>query len=185
MDWNKNARTGYGKCLNVTDRINAAMGAEPFSFRIIESDCPAEVSPPQKSADAVSSFKTAVVTARGATLCGIDIGGTDIKVVGIRNGRIAAVKEYDWNPAEMTCVDQLIGPVLLMAKVMRAALSLPDTPEAERLKAGMLEKGVSDESMQSAADAAAAAYGEPLLLDGIGVCFPDVVIDDMIVGGET
>jgi len=181
----KNARTGYGKCLNVTDRINAATGAEPFSFRIVQSDCPAVATPPQQKTDAVSSFLSAVNKACGAALCGIDIGGTDIKVVGIRDGRVVAVKEYDWNPAAMTGVDQIVGPVLLMAKIMRAALSLPQTPEAERLKAELMKKGASDEAMRSAANAIAAAYGEPALLDGIGVCFPDVVIDDMIVGGET
>lgn len=181
----KNSRTGYGKCLNVTDRINAALGAKPFSFRIVQSDCPAAATRPQPSADAVSSFEYAVNKARGAALCGIDIGGTDIKVVGIRDGRIVAVKEYDWNPAAMTAVDQIIGPVLLMANIMRAVLSLPQTPEAEQLKAEMLQKDASDEAMQSAVDAAKAAYGDTTLFDGIGVCFPDVVIDDMIVGGET
>jgi len=181
----KNARTGYGKCLNVTDRINAALGAKPFSFRIVRSDWPAAATRPQQKTDAVSSFLSAVKKARGAALCGIDIGGTDIKVVGIRDGRIVAVKEYDWNPAAMTHVDQIIGPVLLMARIMRAALSLPQTPEAERLKTEMLQKGASDEAMQSAVNTVAAAYGDPVLLDGIGVCFPDVVIDDMIVGGET
>ncbi len=181
----KNLRSGYGKCLNVTDRINAAMGANPFVFQILEAGCPVETSAPQKATDAVSSFKSAVNKARGAALCGIDIGGTDIKVVGIQGGHVVAVKEYDWNPAEMTSIDQVIEPVLLMARVIRSAMSLPQTAEAEQLKAEMLKKGVSDDAMRSAADTVSALYGEPLLLDGIGVCFPDVVIDDMIVGGET
>ncbi len=181
----KRERTGYGKCLNVTDRINAAMGGGPFSFRIAESACAAEPVREKTRADAVSAFRAAVRNARGAALCGIDIGGTDIKVVGIRDGRIRAVKEYDWNPAEMTAADQLTGSVLLMAAVMRAALSLPETPEAGRLRAGLLDKGATDEDMRRAVEAAKAAYGEPALLDGIGVCFPDVVIGDRIVGGET
>jgi hypothetical protein len=181
----KNLRSGYGKCLNVTDRINTAMGANPFVFQVVEAGCPVETSAPQKATDAVSSFKSAVNNARGAALCGIDIGGTDIKVVGIQGGHVVAVKEYDWNPAEMTSIDQVIEPVLLMARVIRSAMSLPQTAEAEQLKAEMLKKGVSDEAMRSAADTVSALYGEPLLLDGIGVCFPDVVIDDMIVGGET
>ncbi|MEN6593567.1 MAG: hypothetical protein ABFC31_01265 [Clostridiaceae bacterium] len=185
LDVKKNARSGYGKCLNVTDRINAATGAGPFTFRMIEAGCPVETSAPQKTTDAVSSFKSAVKLARGAALCGIDIGGTDIKVVGIKGGHVVAVKEYDWNPAEMTSIDQVIEPVLLMARVIRSAMSLPDTAEAEQLKEELLKKGVSDEAMQSVVNTVRAAYGEPLLLDGIGVCFPDVVIGDMIVGGET
>lgn len=181
----KNRRSGYGKCLNVTDRINAAMGKAPFSFEMAQASSPEEPAQAQRHSDALSACRLAVNKARHATLCGIDIGGTDIKVVGIQSGRIAAVKEYDWNPAEMTKAEQLIEPILLMARVVRAAMSLPDTPEAKTLKEQMLKKGVSDEAMRSAADTCRAVYGEAPLLDGIGVCFPDVVIDDMIVGGET
>ncbi len=181
----KRERSGYGKCLNVTDRINAAMGREPFSFRMIETPLPEEKPQPRPKADAVSSFRAAVENAKGATLCGIDIGGTDIKVVGIKGGGIAAVKEYDWNPSEMTQIEQIIEPILLMAGVVRAAMSLPDTLEAETIRNRMLKKGVSDETMQSALDECRELYGEAPLLDGVGVCFPDVVIDDMIIGGET
>lgn len=181
----KKDRRGYGKCLNVTDRINAAMGQPAFTFQIEETAFSGSETEERPACDAISAFHTAVERAGGATLCGIDIGGTDIKVVGIQNGHIAAVKEYDWNPAGMTRMEQLTRPVLLMAGVVRAAMSLPNTPEAQALRERMLGKGVSDEAMQSAVDTCRAVYGEPLLLDGIGVCFPDVVIEDRIVGGET
>jgi len=85
-------------------------------------------------------------------ICGIDIGGTDIKVVGISGGSIVAVKEYDWFPAEMTKMEHVIEPILLMARVVRAAMSLPDTAEANALREQMLKKGVSNEAMQSAVD---------------------------------
>jgi hypothetical protein len=181
----KRERSGYGKCLNVTDRINASMGRGPFAFHIVETPLPAETPQPQPKADAVSSLQNAVETACGATLCGIDIGGTDIKVVGIRDGRIAAVKEYDWNPSEMTKIEQVIEPILLMARVARAAIFLPDSPDAAALREKMLKKGASGEEMESALDECRKTFGEAAPLDGIGVCFPDVVIDDMIVGGET
>ena len=181
----KRERKGYGKCLNVTDRMNLAMGQEPFSFRIVGSTYAGEAVESLPAANAVAIFQATVHKALGATLCGIDIGGTDIKVVGVQNGRIAAVKEFDWNPAEMTHIEQIIEPILQMATIVRAALSLPQTPEATALRAQMLKKGVSEEAMQSAVNTCRAIYGEPILLDGIGVCFPDVVIDDRIVGGET
>ena len=180
----KRERRGYGKCLNVTDRINAAMGEEPFSFQIVLGSY-AGTNPSQPTADALATLRSTVNKARTSTLCGIDIGGTDIKVVGIRNGRIVAVKEYDWNPAEMVNAEQILEPILLMARIARAAMSLPDTAEASELRERMLQKGASNEAMQSAVDACREAYGEAPLLDGIGVCFPDVVIDDRIVGGET
>ncbi len=181
----KRVRSGYGKCLNVTDRINAAMGKPAFSFEITNEPLFALTKKTEQHSDAVSSCRAAVEKANASTICGIDIGGTDIKVVGIQNGKIVAVKEYDWFPAEMTRMEQVMEPVLLMARVVRAAMSLPNTPEADALKEQMLKKGVSDEAMRSAADTCRAIYGEAPLLDGIGVCFPDVVIEDQIVGGET
>ncbi len=181
----KSERRGYGKCLNVTDRINAAMGERPFSFRISSNPLPESMPKQATASNAVAACRATVDKARGARLCGIDIGGTDIKVVGIQDGHIVAVKEYDWNPAEMTQMKDVIEPILLMARVVRAAMSLPDTTEAGALKERMLEKGVSNEAMKSAAETCQTLYGEAQLLDGIGVCFPDVVIDDRIVGGET
>ena len=181
----KSARRGYGKCLNVTDRINASQGKPKFSFVVTQNQLPALPKEPEQHSDAVSACRDAVQKAGDACICGIDIGGTDIKVVGILGGRIAAVKEYDWFPAEMTHMEQVIEPILLMARVIRAAMSLPNTAEAEALREQMLKKGVSNEAMQSAVDTCRSIYGEPVLLDGIGVCFPDVVIDDQIVGGET
>ncbi|MEZ4628510.1 MAG: hypothetical protein R2912_10675 [Eubacteriales bacterium] len=85
---------------------------------------------------------------------------------------------------EMTSIEQIIEPILLL-RVIRAALSLPDTPEADALKERMLKKDATDREMREAADLCRARYGEAMLLDGIGVCFPDVVIKDRIVGGET
>jgi len=181
----KSARRGYGKCLNVTDRINASQGKPKFSFVVTQDQLPALPKEPEQHSDAVSACRDAVQKAGDACICGIDIGGTDIKVVGILGGRIAAVKEYDWFPAEMTHMEQVIEPILLMARVIRAAMSLPNTAEAEAVREQMLKKGVSNEAMQSAVDTCRSIYGEPVLLDGIGVCFPDVVIDDQIVGGET
>jgi hypothetical protein len=180
----KRERRGYGKCLNVTDRINAAMGEEPFSFQIVLGQYTG-LSQPRSTVDALASFRSAVDKAQTTCVCGIDIGGTDIKVVGIRGGRIVAVKEYDWFPAEMIRMEQIIDPILLMARMVRTAMSLPDTADADALREQMLRKGASDEEMRHTADACRERYGEPLLLDGIGVCFPDVVIDDRIVGGET
>lgn len=181
----KSARKGYGKCLNVTDRINASQGKPKFSFAVTQEPLPALIQETERHSDAVSACQAAVEKANGAVICGIDIGGTDIKVVGISGGSIVAVKEYDWFPAEMTKMEHVIEPILLMARVVRAAMSLPDTAEATALREQMLKKGVSNEAMQSAVDTCQALYGEAPLLDGIGVCFPDVVIDDQIVGGET
>lgn len=179
-------RTGFGKSLNVTDRVNAAMGCPPFRFEVHRGKrpaaCAAKENPPP---DALASFKKAAAAAQKAALCGIDIGGTDIKLVAVKNGRIAALKEYDWHPASMTTMSSLIEAVLLVAEVMRTALSLPDTERANQIRASLLDKDAPDAEMAKLIKTAQAEFGTPELFDGIGVCFPDVVIADKIVGGET
>ena len=177
-------RSGYGKCLNVTDRVNQAMGFTPFRFRIVHGQCPELPQTETQTADAVSEFRKAVTNAADQTLCGMDIGGTDIKIVGTVNGRIQAYKEYDWRPADMTHISQLIDPILLLTEVMQAALTLPDTPHGNELRALLLDKDATDADMRRALDRAE-AYDNWILFDGIGVNFPDVVIQNKIVGGET
>ena len=180
------ARSGYGKCLNVTDRVNAAMSFPPFRFEIREGTAPgASVEAKPSGSGAVGRFREAVKKAAGATLCGVDIGGTDIKVVGVKDGRILAFREYDWNPSRETCVESILNPILLMVRVVRQALTLPDGGRAGELKRAMLDKHASYESTLRAVEAADAQFGAPQLLHGIGVCFPDVVIKDKLVGGET
>jgi len=142
-------RSGYGKCLNVTDRVNAAMGCKPFRFEIIKGGLNKSSSRPEKQKDAVSVFRQTVLTAGKAVLIGLDIGGSDIKAVGTINNRIITLKEYDWNPAAMTKVEQITDAVNMVVKEV------------------------------------CAAFGEAVLPDGIGVGYPDVVIMDRIVGGET
>jgi hypothetical protein len=179
-------RTGYGKSLNVTDRVNEAMGFSNFSFEIVygkyEKPAPNQVNP---ASDALSVFRSAVAAAKNAIICGMDIGGTDIKVIGSVNGRIKVLKEYDWRPSDIKTVEELIKPIILIVKVIRAALTLPETVRGNELRASMLNKNASEEEMEMAIETAQNEFGEFILLDGIGVNFPDVVINNKIVGGET
>jgi len=148
-------RKGFGKCLNVTDRINAALGFPPFFFEVKHgiddmdgknlTDNLAE----KKQADSISVLRRTVKVASSAALLGLDIGGTDIKAVCAVDGRIVSFKEYDWNPARKTTAAQLLDEVNLVVKEVCAGL------------------------------------GESVKLDGIGVGFPDVIIKNKIVGGET
>jgi hypothetical protein len=180
------ARSGYGKCLNVTDRVNRAMGFPPFRFEIREGVAPEPAGEAGRfTSGAVERFRAAVKKAAGATLCGMDIGGTDIKMIGVKGGRIRAFREYDWNPTVMTDAASILNPILLMVRVIRQALSLPEDGRAGELRRAMLDKHASYEATVKAVEAADAEFGEPTLLDGIGVCFPDVVIQDKLVGGET
>ncbi|MDR2569811.1 MAG: hypothetical protein LBD23_05885 [Oscillospiraceae bacterium] len=179
-------RSGYGKCLNVTDRVNAAMDEPALSFNIIRNVYDGAHEPALNSnTDAVAVFRAAAKTAANAVICGMDIGGTDIKVVGAVNGRIAVLKEYDWRPSDMTTVDKLIAPITLLIKTMRVVLSLPGCERGNKLKKALLYKDSTDEEIQALLDAAEKEFGDFILFDGIGVNFPDVVIHNKIVGGET
>jgi len=142
-------RSGYGKSLNVTDRVNAAMGFPPFHFKIINSKEGVENKTPKAKEDSVSKFKKAVKSASCSTLIGLDIGGTDIKAAGAINGRIVTLKEYDWNPAGMTKIEQLTDGIDSVVKEV------------------LIELGESNKP------------------DAIGIGFPDVIILNKIVGGET
>ena len=88
-------------------------------------------------------------------LCGIDIGGTDIKLCLSVNGRLICTGEYDWNPAASTTADGILLPIAEQVSLLRAKA-------AQTL-------GLS----------------EPPLLDAVGVSFPDIVLGDRILGGET
>jgi len=142
-------RSGFGKCLNVTDRINAAMGFAPFYFIISHNTEGMCNKITKKQTDSISSLRKAVKSASSAALLGLDIGGTDIKAVCVSDGRIISFKEYDWNPAEMTNIAQLTDGIKLVIEDICDKL------------------------------------GNSILPDGIGVGFPDVIIMNKIVGGET
>jgi len=142
-------RFGYGKCLNVTDRVNVALGHKPFRFIIKFGKNDTDISNVEPQADAISVFRKAVRSVDNAVLIGLDIGGSDIKAVGAVNGFIVSLKEFDWDPSNMTTIEQLIDGVSRVVKEICAEL------------------------------------GESVKPDGIGVGFPDVVIKNKIVGGET
>ena len=182
----KNERTGYGKCLNVADRVNAALGYPPFSFSVENTQPNFKASEASKpTGDVYEVFKKAVNNSKNAVICGIDIGGTDIKVVGTRDGSIAEIKEYDWRPSDMETVDELINPIILIVQVMSAALSLPNTARGNELRNELLRKEATDSEMRGSLEAAKKEFGQFVAFDGIGINFPDVVIYNKIVGGET
>ncbi len=161
-------RTGYGKCLNVNERILKSLYGEEGTFRFLIRDigeAPEDVrnfhesgadgftenaaenkpSPP----DRPGLFQSLPEAVSHGCWLGIDVGGTDIKYAVCVNGRLVSCREYDWDPSVFTRAEQLTGPVLGMTEALLAEISPGDG------------------------------------FDGIGLSFPDVVIRDRIVGGET
>jgi hypothetical protein len=120
------------------------------------------------------------------------VGGTDIKAVLVDDGRVVDYKEYDWFPAGFRRSRQLIDPICLIARLLRARLWLHRAPIAGEKRNELLgriavamDKEASDAAMtRTLAELEAEGLDHDILLDGIGLCFPDVVVRDKIVGGE-
>ena len=119
---------------------------------------------------------------------GMDVGGTDIKLAAALDGRLLAVKEYDWNPAASPTADGITEPMMMLARLMRACViadSLPKDHGAQAMLADALCKDADDEAIRAAISACEDAAAELPLFDGLGLSFPDIVIGSRILGGET
>ncbi|MFO7612058.1 MAG: hypothetical protein R6W99_06200, partial [Clostridia bacterium] len=195
MDMPLSDRTGYGNCMNVIDRMIRAIhgGDEKFRY-VLKDNCERPSSWPDYSEDTTESDMLGRVTENleGKLLCGIDIGGTDIKVAMAGDGRISCFKEYDWNPKAFSIPEQLIGPILYLARLARAYYSLEKAGEMEnmpglaKMMAGAMDRNASTKEIIEAVEIAEEALGERIIkIDAIGLSFPDVVVRDKIVGGET
>ena len=147
----RSSRRGYGKAVSVSNRISAALGAEPFSFAEADLSRCAPLPPAeQKTAAGGLNEKLRVAADRAETAfcCGMDVGGTDVKLAVSRGGRLLYTREYDWDPARSPTADGLIAPLLTLL----------------------------DEALEACGGGA---------FDAVGLSFPDVVIRDRILGGET
>jgi hypothetical protein len=123
----------------------------------------------------------------GRVFCGIDVGGTDIKAALVVNGELIGLKEYDWNPALLTNVEEIIDPIVDIVRLLgaRAAVGTGRGDEQfESLYAEGLDKNISPARLTQIADELAEIASDVAVFDGIGISFPDVVIRDKVVGGE-
>ena len=150
-------RRGYGKVINIADRLCAAEGLPPFSVRVLPRAAyvPVGRQDPDRGGDLTGRLRRCCREAESGVLCGVDIGGTDIKLALSVNGQLVCLGEYDWNPAACTTAEELLRPVYEQVDRLRRS--------AEKL----------------------CCPGEKLLFDAVGISFPDIVIQNRILGGET
>lgn len=143
-------RTGWGKAVSVADRLCRAFGVGAFTFSLRDRTAytPAAVSrrPAPRLGERVAK---AVGHAQKGLVCGVDIGGTDIKLALAKDGELLCVRTLDWDPSSSATAAGVIGPITRFL-----ANAVGDTVPGAKL-------------------------------DGLGVAFPDVVIRDKVVGGET
>ena len=186
-------REGYGKCVNVANCINVAFGAPALTFVVADRAdyVPAPAADEGAGTDLAARLRRTAEETHRRAICGIDVGGTDVKVAGALEGRLVCLKEYDWNPASSPDAEGILAPLVLLTRLTRAALAAERaalTPEhpVRRALAAAMERQADLAEMERAAQAAEELLGARIdVLDGVGVSFPDVVIQNRIVGGET
>ncbi len=175
-------RGGLGKVVNIADRMGRAFGRG--AFRIERTDIRyyrhgKELE--REAAPVAERLRSLSREAERVNLVGIDVGGTDIKLAAAARGKLVAVKEYDWNPSAFPTADRIIEPILLLTRLMRACIAAGGADEG---LARALRRDATDAEI-AAAVAEAEARFDTDVLDAIGVSFPDIVLGDRIVGGET
>ena len=169
-------RSGCGKVITIANRLRRVFGGEPFSFTI--RDRSAYVPAPRerrRQGCLTPRLRRAVARCGQGVCCGIDIGGTDIKAVVARNGRLLCVKEYDWDPAASPVAEGITEPIVLLVRLM-ACCAAGMTPAL----AQALDKNATDQEMTRVV-----AKSHSVPIDILGISFPDIVIRDRIVGGES
>ena len=176
---------------NIARRLCGSMGLPPFGMDVRDINDYAPAPPREAPASSVSLNERllAAIEAGGrGAYCGMDVGGTDIKLAAALDGRLLAVKEYDWNPAASPTADGITEPMLMLARLMRACViadSLPKDHSALAVLAAALRKDADDEEIRTAIFACEGAAAGLPLFDGLGLSFPDIVIGSRILGGET
>lgn len=184
----KGERFGYGKSLNVNERILAVLLKGKYCFAFHMADIMEEpVEEPQPArVKGEPVFASLPELAKDKMLLGIDIGGTDIKLTASVRGQLAVYKEFDWFPAGFSRAEQLIQPVMMITGLMRAAASLYAAGRAHDIDERAMGKDASMEEMEQGLQNMERLAGDELQnFDAIGLSFPDVVIKNLIVGGET
>lgn len=180
-------RQGYAKCTNVTERMIENLCHTTFTI---------EVKDVSEKADNIKSKAVMkytpdyinIVDGLTGIMCGIDIGGTDIKLAVSIDQKIAFFKEYDWCPANKTYMDDLINPIIVLVELMRAQLTYEAKGGSDRIKSLLqiaMAKDANDKDILDCVTACKSHYSDEMVkFDGIGMCFPDVVVKNKIVGGE-
>ena len=185
-------RHGYGKVISIAGRIAKSYDGPPFRFAFsdLSEYAPLPEAAAERPAPLDEKLRALCRGVSGLRLCGIDVGGTDIKLAASCGDRLVCTKEFDWNPAAYGTAEEIIEPILLLTRLMRACLhgatGLGVSFSVEALLLEALKKDAPLSLIREAVEEAERLYGtDRSLLDGVGLSFPDIVIGDRILGGET
>ncbi len=190
-----NDRTGLGSFANYMDRINRSAGLPHFTidyrditeyvspdpdrcYRLFTDDCYGKER---------EMLMQAVTSLGGKVVVGLDVGGTGIKAAAMVDGDIAALYAYSWHPATFAYTRQIVEPIVDVATLMAAAAAIyhkwPDHPLLTEIRNSERQEALPDLLVRAKA-AADELAGSIAMLDGLVCGFPDIVINDKVVGGE-
>jgi len=197
IDMDKAKRNNYGNCINVIDRMIKAMYGDnkKFEYRIKDISLkPKIIDNTNNKENSSDMLKRVTENLENKAICGIDIGGTDIKIALSDGTDICCFKEYDWNPKSFEIANKLISPVVYLTKLVRVFYSLKYSKnivgESKKIISDEVDKAMDKhatiEFITEVVDKVEKLLKEEILpLDAIGLSFPDVVVKDKVVGGET
>ncbi len=177
-------RIGYGKVISIANRLNRAFGGEPFRFRR-DSACrytACKETEPERLRDLGERLRSLPEKANSTFSCGIDVGGTDIKAAISQDGNLLFTKEYDWDPASYGTAGEIVEPILLIARLLRLGAVCP---EDLRFLSAVKEKKNLSKIRCAVSELEAEHKADLRRFDSLGLSFPDVVIRNRILGGET
>ena len=173
--------SGYKKVVNIARRLS---GAEPAFFVCPMSEYTPASAPVEKVRGDISArVLNAVEKVNCGAYCGIDVGGTDIKLAASLNGRLVAVKEYDWNPSLFNRAEKIKAPVLLLAELMAACVENERAGNVIDLSPA-LDKCADHDTISSYIHAVSEQTGGLRKFNALALSFPDIVINNRILGGE-
>lgn len=179
-----NQRSGYGKVISISERLSRAFSGEEFRFVLDDMSryAPHREDTSTHVVNLGEKLRNLTKRAEKAFCCGLDIGGTDIKAAVSLDGELLFVKVFDWDPASETSADALLKPILLLTRLLRLSAVCPQEP----IFLAAMGPEADLEQMRLAVETLEKSYADKLRgFDSIGVSFPDVVIRDRILGGET
>jgi len=120
----KNNRTGIGSIINYINRINQVTGAPAFEVALRDlaefsdagtvNEYRLPCAPDRAAADHI--LQAAATELSGKAFLGLDIGGNSIKGAVVEDGQVVLLKTYAWFPALFTEADDLVGPIIQLAR---------------------------------------------------------------------
>lgn len=187
-------RRGYGRAVNVLERLVDSLDhrqGTTMGCRFVEGTPVATPRTTVPTPGAVAALgRRALAGVGNRTLLGIDVGGSDIKLALVAEGRIVALLEYDWFPAQFTRIGELTDPIdglVELAGLQARAHGFDGRPDATlaEVLAPAWSGSIGHDDLTKLLEATARWRAEPgFRFEGIGLSFPDVVVADKIVGGE-